>query len=245
MLLITWQKLSPVFAFLSGKIGFRLPNAPQTCTNHVCQPVWVRTAVNTSKHAAEKNANEPLSSNLNAAHWRSREMAKLGGNYLWAHYFRLTSHMQCKFFLRTLHECEWKTRPTLTVVRLSNVKDLICPFSKNTFNTFGIRSRESSLSIVWKRLRVKSLSAVIKSKFVHCYWNKKKKSRTEWRGRESETSLLWTNNGPTEFSTAREDLRFWSWWRGEVGGLGVGGGGNSSSMSIQYVCYAKKIEWQD
>lgn len=37
---------------------------------------------------------------------------------------------------------------TLTVVRLSNVKDLICPFSKNTFNTFGMRSKESSLSIV-------------------------------------------------------------------------------------------------
>lgn len=40
---------------------------------------------------------------------------------------------------------------TLTVVRLSNVKDLICPFSKNTFNTFGKSNKESSLSIVWKR----------------------------------------------------------------------------------------------
>lgn len=40
---------------------------------------------------------------------------------------------------------------TLTVVRLSNVKDLICPFSKNTFNTFGMSSKESSLSIVWEK----------------------------------------------------------------------------------------------
>lgn len=39
---------------------------------------------------------------------------------------------------------------TRTVVRLSNVKDLICPFSKNTFSTFGMSSKESSFSIVWK-----------------------------------------------------------------------------------------------
>lgn len=37
---------------------------------------------------------------------------------------------------------------TLTVVRLSNVKDLICPFSRNTFRTLGMSSKESSFSIV-------------------------------------------------------------------------------------------------
>lgn len=49
------------------------------------------------------------------------------------------------------HVCSGWWIPTLTVVRLSNVKDLICPFSKNTFSTFGMSSNESSLSIVWKR----------------------------------------------------------------------------------------------
>lgn len=182
------------------------------------------TAVNTSKHAAEKNANEWLSSDLNGAHWRSRETAKPGGNYLWVHYFRLTSHIQCFFFyvcFMNVNE-KLKSRPTLTVVRLSNVKDLICPFSKNTFNTFGIRSRESSLSIVWKRLRVKSLSAVIESKFVHCYWkeNKKKQDRVK-RSRVRNKPLVneqwthWIFNSKRRFKTlewvAGRGGRFGSW----------------------------------
>lgn len=42
------------------------------------------------------------------------------------------------------------TTLTLTVVRLSNVKDLICPFSRNTFSTLGMSSKESSFSMVWE-----------------------------------------------------------------------------------------------
>lgn len=40
----------------------------------------------------------------------------------------------------------WQS-PTLTVVRPSKVKDLICPFSRKTFSTFGIRRRASFFSM--------------------------------------------------------------------------------------------------
>lgn len=39
--------------------------------------------------------------------------------------------------------------PTFTVVRPSNVKDLICPFSRKTFNTLGMRRRASFFNMSW------------------------------------------------------------------------------------------------
>ena len=39
--------------------------------------------------------------------------------------------------------------PTFTVVRPSNVKDLICPFSRKTFSTLGIRRRASFFNMSW------------------------------------------------------------------------------------------------
>lgn len=163
MLLITWQKLSPIFAFLSGKIGFWLPNALQTCTNHVCQPVWVNSCKHQQTRSWEK-------CKWTTKFWfKQRTLKKQGtGKTGWqlSSGSLLSVNISHRAFFFNAHFMnvneKLKSRPTLTVVRLSNVKDLICPFSKNTFNTFGIRSRESSLSIVWKRLRVKSLSAVIK-----------------------------------------------------------------------------------
>lgn len=118
-----------------------------------------------------------------------------------------------------------KSWPTLTVVRLSNVKDLICPFSKNTFNTFGIRSRESSLSIVWKRLRVKSLSAVIKSKCVHCYWNKNKKKAGQSEKEKNKKNRLLVNEQWTHgiFNSKRR-CKTLDWVEGRGGRFGSGGG---------------------
>lgn len=40
-------------------------------------------------------------------------------------------------------------RPTFTVVRPSNVKDLICPFSRKTFSTLGMRRRASFFNMSW------------------------------------------------------------------------------------------------
>jgi len=39
--------------------------------------------------------------------------------------------------------------PTFTVVRPSNVKDLICPFSRKTFSTLGMRRRASFFNMSW------------------------------------------------------------------------------------------------
>jgi len=41
--------------------------------------------------------------------------------------------------------------PTFTVVRPSNVKDLICPFSRKTFSTLGMRRRASFFNMSWKQ----------------------------------------------------------------------------------------------
>lgn len=41
---------------------------------------------------------------------------------------------------------------TLTVVRPSNVNDLICPFSKKTFRTLGMRRRASFFIIFWEQV---------------------------------------------------------------------------------------------
>lgn len=38
---------------------------------------------------------------------------------------------------------------TFTVVRPSNVKDLICPFSRKTFSTLGMRRRASFFNMSW------------------------------------------------------------------------------------------------
>lgn len=53
---------------------------------------------------------------------------------------------------RREHRCgagEGRSRggPTFTVVRPSNVKDLICPFSRKTFSTLGMRRRASFFSM--------------------------------------------------------------------------------------------------
>lgn len=40
---------------------------------------------------------------------------------------------------------------TLTVVRPSNVNDLICPFSKKTFRTLGMSRRASFFIIFWEQ----------------------------------------------------------------------------------------------
>lgn len=109
MLLITWQKPSPIFAFLSGKIGFWLPNALQTCTNHVCLPVWV----NSCKHSWEK-------CKWTTKFWfKWRTLKKQGygktgcqlclGSLLSVNISH-TVFFFWVFFLRTLHECEWKTK---------------------------------------------------------------------------------------------------------------------------------------
>lgn len=83
------------------------------------------------------------------------------------------------------------------MVRLSNVKDLICPFSRNTFSTFGRRSRESSLSIVCRRTKKKCL----------------RKINYLYVGAGQE----WTGGGPETRESLR--LRVYVWLVGdEVGG---------------------------
>lgn len=52
-------------------------------------------------------------------------------------------------FNSTLHKTALYValEPTLMDVLLSNLKDLVCPFSRYTFRTFGIKRRELSFTV--------------------------------------------------------------------------------------------------